>query len=273
MKMLLKDGKSKVLTFSYDDGVVQDKRLVEIFDCHGLKGTFNINSGLYRPSDTDGSSGRMTKDSCLALYKNSNHEVAVHGFKHLWPAKISSVELLQEILEDRKAIEKDYGVIARGMAYAYGNYNAEVIDILHHCGIVYSRTTKSTHSFSFPENWLELHPTCHHKDNQLMQLAERFVNTFPKNKYPEMFYVWGHSFEFDNDSNWDVMEKFAQYISGHEHIWYATNIEIYDYVSAYNRLQVSVDEKLVHNPSAIDLWVSLNDEAHCIKAGETLNLK
>ena len=139
----LKDGKSKVLTFSYDDGVVQDKRLMEIFDCHGLKGTFNINSGLYRPSDTDGSSGRMTKGSCLALYKNSNHEVAVHGFKHLWPAKISSVELLQEILEDRKAIEKDYGVIARGMAYAYGNYNAEVIDTLKKCGIVYSRGNRA----------------------------------------------------------------------------------------------------------------------------------
>ena len=88
-----------------------------------------------------------------------------------------------------------------------------------------------------------------------------------------MFYVWGHSYEFDQDDNWDVIESFAAYISGHEHIWYATNIEIYDYVSAYNRLQVSADEKIIHNPSAIDVWVKLNEEAYCIKAGETLNLK
>lgn len=47
MKMILKDGKTKVLTLSYDDGVVQDIRLIEIMNKYGLKGTFNINSGMY----------------------------------------------------------------------------------------------------------------------------------------------------------------------------------------------------------------------------------
>ncbi len=88
-----------------------------------------------------------------------------------------------------------------------------------------------------------------------------------------MFYVWGHSYEFDQDDNWDVIESFAAYISGHEHIWYATNIEIYDYVSAYNRLQVSMDGTMITNPSAIDVWVLAKEESHCIKAGETLILK
>ena len=45
MYMKLKDGKSKVLTLSYDDGVVQDIRFIEILDKYGLKGTFNINTG------------------------------------------------------------------------------------------------------------------------------------------------------------------------------------------------------------------------------------
>ena len=52
MYMLLKDGKSKVLTFSYDDGVVQDIRLAGIFDKYGLKCTFNINTGTYCAEDT-----------------------------------------------------------------------------------------------------------------------------------------------------------------------------------------------------------------------------
>lgn len=271
--MLLKNGKSKVLTFSYDDGMVQDKRLVEIFDRHGLKATFNINSGLFHPGDTDRDRGRMTHASALALYKDSHHEVAVHGYKHLWPAKISSVELLQEILTDRQCIEKDYGVIVRGSAYAFGNYNQNVIDTLKQCGIVYARTIKSTHTFSFPENWLELHPTCHHKDARLMELADTFVNGKNKYGFAEMFYVWGHSYEFDEQDNWDVIEKFAAYVSGHEHIWYATNIEIYDYVSAYDHLQVSVDGSMITNPSAIDVWVLIDKESYCVKAGETLILK
>lgn len=39
-------GKRKTLTFSYDDGVTQERRLVELFDRYGLKATFNINSEL-----------------------------------------------------------------------------------------------------------------------------------------------------------------------------------------------------------------------------------
>ena len=52
MYMKLKDGKSKVLTLSYDDGVVQDIRLMEILNKNGIKATFNINTGLYLPEDT-----------------------------------------------------------------------------------------------------------------------------------------------------------------------------------------------------------------------------
>ena len=37
----------KALTFSYDDGVTQDKRLIKILNKYGLKCTFNINSGLF----------------------------------------------------------------------------------------------------------------------------------------------------------------------------------------------------------------------------------
>ena len=36
MYMKLKDGKSKVLTLSYDDGVVQDIRLIGILDKYGI---------------------------------------------------------------------------------------------------------------------------------------------------------------------------------------------------------------------------------------------
>ena len=39
-----KDGKRYALTFSYDDGCAQDRRLVELFNKYEMKATFNFNS-------------------------------------------------------------------------------------------------------------------------------------------------------------------------------------------------------------------------------------
>ncbi len=273
MKMLLNDGKYKVLTLSYDDGVVQDIRLMEIMNRYGLKGTFNINSGTYFPEDADREKfyGRMKKSEAISLYKDSGHEVAVHGLTHPWLEKLDSAEVIKEIIEDKKDIEATYGVIARGMAYPFGTYSDEVVNILDMCGIAYARTTKATERFDFPENWLTLHPTCHHNNERLMELAENFVK--PNKWYTaEMFYLWGHSYEFDNNDNWDVIEKFAEFMGGREDIWYATNIEVYDYVMAYNRLQTNYEKTKVHNPSAIDIWFRERAQDYCVKAGETIEI-
>ena len=87
-----------------------------------------------------------------------------------------------------------------------------------------------------------------------------------------MFYLWGHSYEFDNNDNWDVIEKFAQIASGHDHIWYATNIEIYDYVKAYDSLVFSADGSRIYNPTLITVWFDIDGTVYNIKSGETLVL-
>ena len=106
-----------------------------------------------------------------------------------------------------------------------------------------------------------------------MDLAKRFVEETPRTASATwMFYLWGHSYEFDNNDNWNVIEKFAEYAGGHENVWYATNIEIYNYVKAYESLETSYDKKIVHNPAGIDVWVELEGNLYEIKAGETLKL-
>lgn len=273
MYMRLKDGKRKVLTLSYDDGVVQDKRLIELMDKYGIKGTFNINSGRYAPEDKirERYYGRMKLSEAKALYINSGHEVAIHGFTHPFLEKLRPEQIVAEITEDRKNISKEYKTLARGMAYPYGTYNDEVIQCLKMCGVCYSRTTKSTEKFVFPENWLELHPTCHHKNPRLMELAKDFAEgeiRFSTHNW--MFYLWGHSYEFEVNDNWEIIEEFCEYIGNREDIWYATNIEIYDYIMAYNSLQTDMEEKIIHNPSAIDVWFMKNDIEYCVKSGETI---
>ena len=275
MYMKLKDGKSKVLTLSYDDGVVQDIRLMKILDKYGLKCTFNVNTGLFLPEDVvrQRFHGRMKLSEAKELYTNSGHEVAVHGLTHPFMQKLKSDELLTEVLEDRRNIEREFGVLARGSAYPYGTYNREVIDALEKCGICYARTAQITENVRFPENWLEWDFTTTHANPNLMALAKRFVEEgihFESDAW--LFSVYGHSYEFDLDNNWELIEEFAALVSGRDDIWYATNIEIYDYAMAYQSLQVSVDRNKVYNPSATDVWFSHKKQIYCVKAGETILL-
>ena len=275
MYMRLKDGKVKVFTLSYDDGVVQDIRLMQLMDQYGVKGTFNINSGCYVAEERirEKYYGRMKRSEAIALFQNPNHEVALHGYVHAELAQLRGVDLLNEIREDRLAAERDYGRLVRGMAYAFGSYSDEAHAAMRLCGVCYSRTTAGTGKFRFPENWLTWHPTCHHKNPQMPALADKFIRIkLDPTDGPRMFYVWGHSYEFDNDDNWELIEELFQKVGGKEDIWYATNMEIYDYVQAYRSLIVSMDGKIVQNPTTMDVWFSDGKTTHCVRSGETLHI-
>ena len=276
--MRFPNGRKKVFTLSYDDGIRQDRRLIEILDRYGLKGTFNINSGwCEKDADYERHDGRMSAEEIQALFENSPHEVAVHGFEHAYDHVLHSNCMANEILKDRKNIEQMTGRIIRGMAYPFGTVSDRLVECLKACGIVYSRTVMSTEAFALPSDWLRLDPTCHHSNGKIFELCDKFINDNPD--LPEMFYVWGHSYEFDNNTefnSWEHIERLAKKISGHKDIWYATNIEIYDYIRAYENLIVATDYSKVYNPSAIDVWIRKGNwhdgDIYCVKAGETLVL-
>ena len=101
-----------------------------------------------------------------------------------------------------------------------------------------------------------------------MELAKQFVED-NSSQTCKMFYLWGHSYESDNNNNWEVIEKFAEYIGNRGDIWYATNIEIYNYAKAYESLITSYDRKIIYNPSAIDIWVFVDGKTLLVKSGKT----
>lgn len=111
-------GKHKVLTFSYDDGKLEDRRLVEIFNKNGLRGTFNLNTGIDQPDI------RIPKDEWKDLY--AGHEVAVHTCTHPTIARCPDNEIVYEILNDRMELEKIMGYPIRGIAYPNGSSNEKV---------------------------------------------------------------------------------------------------------------------------------------------------
>lgn len=268
--MRFPNGLSKALTLSYDDGVEADKKLLALMSKYGLKGTFNINSGV----DGKGAHNRMSKEDTFKTFNSCEQEIALHGVKHLFLTKLSVARGIDEVLNDRKALESAYKRIVHGMAYAYGAFNDEIKRYLALCGVDYARTTVSTHSFDIPADWLELNPTCHHNDSELTALAEKFISACPdneiKHKDPLLFYLWGHSYEFDENNNWYVIERFADKVANLADVWYATNGEIYRYVQAYNKLVFSVDGKTVYNPSALDVWFCQQNAIYKVSAGATI---
>jgi len=268
-------GLAKALTFSYDDGVESDIRFMNILDKYNMKCTFNINSGCYAPEGKVYPEGtvhrRMSKSECLKAYVNNNHEVAIHGYSHPFWNQIPPAMATLDIVEDRKNLEDLFSGIIRGAAYPFGAYDDTVVEILENAGIAYCRTTKATHSFSIPTDWLRLHPTCHHCDKELNSLADKFLEMNPT-RASQLFYVWGHTYEFDRDNNWQVIEDFCEKLGHADDIWYCTNIELYDYIRAFNSLDISADMKIVHNPTSVKIWVDWNGSIHMIDAGETVKL-
>ena len=175
-------GKHKVLTMSYDDGKIFDRKLIEIFNKYGIKGTFHLNTGIM-PVDED----RIQLSEVKELYKG--HEVSCHTSTHPTIERCPLDQVVQQVIEDRKALEDAVGYPVRGLSYPNGSYSKDIINLLPACGIEYSRVVGSTDDFAFPDNFLEWKSTCHHGHN-LMQNAERFADLH-KTQYLYMMYVWG----------------------------------------------------------------------------------
>lgn len=271
--MRFPEGKEKALTFSYDDGVKADKRLVELFNKYALKGTFNLNSDLF---DIEGEwHGHMGEEESFRTFAQSGQEVALHGARHIFMTRVPLHMAAKEVSDNRAYMESKYNRIVNGMAYAYGDFNDDIVNVLRSLGVVYARTTKSTHTFEIPKDWLRLNPTCHHTEDCFSALADKFLGGKPsdsvKAREPWLFYVWGHSFEFDDNNNWDLMENFARRAGGRADIWYATNGEIYDYVKCYESLVFSYDGESVYNPSHADVWLEIRGKVYKIPAGGKLS--
>ena len=257
-------GKHKALTMSYDDGRTQDRRLVEIFNQNGIKGTFHLNSGLFETRDD-----RIRPEEIKTLY--AGHEVACHTVTHPTIARCPLPEVVSEVLEDRKWLEAQVGCPVRGLSYPNGSVSREIECLLPSCGIRYSRVVGSSDSFALPENPYRWQATCHH-NHRLLEHGEEFLKLF-KRQYLYLMYVWGHSYEFDNSGGWELIESFCRMMGGKDDIWYCTNIEFMDCMDDYSHLQFAADNSFVYNPNARDCYISVNDQpAVCIPGGATVTL-
>ena len=273
----------KAVTFSYDDGVRQDIKFVEMLDKYGLKGTFNVNTLMFGEG---GDSWRLSFEEIKKYIFDKGHEIAIHGANHRAPGKQRSIEVIRDVLDCRLSLEEGLGVIIRGMAYPDSGIRniqpgcadyEKIREILCDLDVAYSRTLGGDNDgFEIPTDFYAWMPTAHHNNAHIFEYIEKF-NAFKEdgvytaNKTPKLFYLWGHSYEFDSNNNWDRIEKICEELSGKENVWYATNIEIYDYVKAYESLIWSANGKTVYNPTFIDVWMWYDGKIVKVSSGKTLS--
>lgn len=277
-------GKTKAVTFSYDDAVKHDLRLLETLNNYGLKCTLNMNNFVL---DEQRHSSRLTPDEIREHVLNKGHEIAVHCASHKAPGRLRAIEGIREVLDCRLALEKEFGCIIRGMAYPDWGIRKisekitkdNIKNYLKELDIAYSRTLGGdNNSFELPNDWLEWMPTAHHNNPNIFQYIDEFVSTdiesrYKSNKDAILFYIWGHSYEFDKDDNWQHLEKICEKLTGHDDTWYATNIEIYNYIEAYRSLIFSADSMTVYNPTLITVWFSADNVIYKIEPGNTITIK
>lgn len=272
-------GKAKAVTLSYDDGLREDMRFSDKITSCGMKATFNLNHEGLREN-------RITAEQVREYILDRGHEVAIHGTVHRANGSMRCIEGIRDTLDCRLEWEKKLGIIIRGMAYpdsgityfengaTYENIKRYLTDL----DIAYARSLRGDNKeFHLPTDWHNWIPTTRHANPELPEYIDAFMDD-EKNRIrnsrggPRLFYLWGHSNEFERYTGWELLDEICEKLSGKDDIWYATNMEIYEYVNAYNSLIYSADGSIIYNPTLFEIWFVIDGKMHKISSGETLYL-
>ena len=254
-------GKWKALVMSYDDGHVQDRGLVPIFNAHGIKGSFHLNSKSL-DSDTF-----VAKAELAALY--AGHEISSHTVDHPYLDQLGEGSIRWEIETDRAALEPLANYAVRSLSYPFGAYNDLVLSTLRSLGVNSARTTKNTWNPQYlPADPLKWHPTCHHTG--ALTFAQPFADRTEERM--ALLYVWGHSYELDNgyaDNSWDYLSALCAILGDRGDVWYAGVTEVADYVAAIRALEYP-SANVVRNPSGLAVWAKLDGALCRIQPGQRM---
>ena len=260
--------KTKSVTLSFDDGKREDIKMTQILNKYGIKCTFNVCSKHILENKN-----MVDFEEFESVYKG--HEIACHSYTHPHLNYLDLGGISYQIVRDREILEEKTGKIIEGFAYPFGLIETDgMIECIRNCGIKYARTTASTYNFDLPKDYMRWNPTCWQRDDKLFELAEKFFKPddieHPWRIKPSLFYIWGHSYEYAED--WDRLEKICKTVGLKENVWYATNMEIVDYISAFSLLRRSVNGKMIYNPTDIDIYVWVNNENVVLKKHQTTYL-
>ena len=234
--MQFKDsGKLKAITFSYDDGMTQDVRFIELLNKYDLKATFHLNSGklglnLIQTQKTGRRVARYRLHADDIRYVYEGHEIASHTLTHPNITELDDAEVIRQVEQDRLRLSELAGYEVVGLAYPCSepNHDDRVVELIRaNTGIQYARTGTKTDSFDLQPDLLRFDPNLHHIRSQKRQeeITHRFIEM--ETDKPQILCVYGHSYEMDfEDDAWARLEDLFAYLANREDIFYGTMKEV-----------------------------------------------
>ena len=194
---------------SWDDGVVDDVRLIELLRRYRARATFNLNPGLYQPQRSfgwrynDKEVWRLGRDELVEVY--AGFEIANHSLNHPNLPDLPPEALDWEIRESRRILQDWFQQPVGGFCYPFGGVNPAVKAAVRAAGHVYARTVNEHEPVFPPADPFEFGVSC------------RFVDPAFWTRYQQaktasgVFCFWGHSYELTSEAMWaDLEEKIAR---------------------------------------------------------------
>jgi hypothetical protein len=268
-------GRDKALSFTFDDGCVEDRRLIEKIGELGLRATCNINSDwfdLVLPY-----SHRMTAEETVSALDREYVEIASHGAKHADCMRMDGESFLWDAIKDRAQLEALFHRPITGYAFPQGAVTEEAKRDIERAGFEYARGVGFPGHFELPRDLYCIQGTIDLLSPSTDELIDRFLSTKCDT------WIWGdtgaklcemfvHSYCIDSEEKWELCFSRLEKLAHHDDVWYATNIEVVRYIKAYRSLIFSLEHEYVYNPSALDLWIYVEDKTVEVKSGATVAL-
>lgn len=270
VRKLYPGGKAKAFNFSYDDGVMQDVRFVRLLNKYGLKGTFNLNSGLLKQEFTwTHACGlpvkRLSEDAVKDLY--DGHEVACHTYSHPYMDQYSETDVLREIGADRFFLERLFGREVAGYATPFYYFSDLIASCVWQCGLEYARISETDLSFAPRKDYYHWKGGLFHEDPGMEDYVEHFLTT---EEELAICQIVGHTYDLDVYDMWDQIETICRKISACDDIWPATHLELVRYLRNMEMAQI-LPEKVV-NTSEAELWFEIDGVPVMIPPGKSIHL-
>ena len=253
MRKLYPGGAKKAFNITYDDGVEQDVRFVQMLNRFGLKGSFNLNSELRETGFSwIHSRGREIRRLPVSVVRElyAGHEVASHTLTHPYMSSLSPEETLRQMKEDKARLEGIFGREVAGFAVPFRHYSDLIADYARQCGFEYSRTSEFTYHYTPCSDYYYWKTGFYHIEPGLADYVAGFLNT---DEELALCQIVGHSYDLDTENLWGIVELVCAAVAGRSEIWSCTNLELVRYLKAMDAYMETGE-----NRSKQTLWFEEN---------------
>lgn len=271
IKKLYPNGKKKAFNITYDDGVTQDIRFVQLLDRYGIKGTFNLNSQLMAQQfewiHPNGMTvRRLPPHAVVQLYKN--HEVASHTLTHPYMHDMSKDEIMRQLGQDKHNLQQLFGREIAGFAVPFSFYSDLIADCARECGFEYARCSEERYSYNPPQNYYWWAAGAFHLNPQMWSFADGF---FATDSQLALCQIVGHSYDLDAEDMWQAIEGLLKRVALDVDVICLTNLQLVRYLKAMDSAEISAHS--IINNSDTTLWFGINGQATAVSPHTTFEIK